>query len=110
MKIGYFLSCEEFGPAELLAQARSAEKASLGALAGTGSGGMAGSAAAHAMAASATASPRRTSQEGTIVRFIVLLLVVPIAPTIAHGGPHARLCQVLFLASNFGEYPFHAIG
>src|SRR3712207_2197525 len=27
MKIGYFLSCEEFGPAELLAQARSAEEA-----------------------------------------------------------------------------------
>jgi G6PDH family F420-dependent oxidoreductase len=27
MKIGYFLSCEEFGPAELLAQARAAEEA-----------------------------------------------------------------------------------
>src|SRR5215208_1592126 len=69
--------------------ARSAEKAFLWALAGTGSGGMAGSAATHAMAASATASPRRTSQEGTTVRFIVLLLVVPIAPTIAHDGLHA---------------------
>src|SRR3954451_3751127 len=27
MKIGYFLSCEEFGPAELLRQARAAEEA-----------------------------------------------------------------------------------
>ena len=27
MKIGYFLSCEEFGPADLLVQARAAEEA-----------------------------------------------------------------------------------
>jgi alkanesulfonate monooxygenase SsuD/methylene tetrahydromethanopterin reductase-like flavin-dependent oxidoreductase (luciferase family) len=28
VKLGYFLSCEEFGPAELLAQAQLAEQAS----------------------------------------------------------------------------------
>jgi G6PDH family F420-dependent oxidoreductase len=32
MKIGYFLSCEEFGPGELLAQARMAEEAGFGGL------------------------------------------------------------------------------
>jgi G6PDH family F420-dependent oxidoreductase len=32
MRIGYFLSCEEYGPAELLEQARAAEKAGFSAL------------------------------------------------------------------------------
>ncbi len=32
MKIGYFLSCEEFGPSELLEQARMAEEAGFEAL------------------------------------------------------------------------------
>ncbi|GID27192.1 TIGR03557 family F420-dependent LLM class oxidoreductase [Paractinoplanes brasiliensis] len=32
MRIGYFLSCEEYGPADLLAQARAAEKAGFSAL------------------------------------------------------------------------------
>ena len=32
MRIGYFLSCEEYGPAELLSQARAAEKAGFSAL------------------------------------------------------------------------------
>ena len=32
MKIGYFLSCEEFGPAELLRQARMAEEAGFSGL------------------------------------------------------------------------------
>jgi G6PDH family F420-dependent oxidoreductase len=32
MKIGYFLSCEEYGPAELLAQARAAEEAGFAGL------------------------------------------------------------------------------
>ena len=32
MKIGYFLSCEEWGPRELLEQARMAEEAGFGAL------------------------------------------------------------------------------
>ena len=32
MKIGYFLSCEEFGPQELVAQARQAEEAGFHAL------------------------------------------------------------------------------
>ncbi|GAB3958286.1 hypothetical protein GCM10027614_75510 [Micromonospora vulcania] len=32
MKIGYFLSCEEFTPAELLEQARGAEQAGFEAL------------------------------------------------------------------------------
>src|SRR5215217_2284765 len=73
--------------------ARSAEKASLGALAGTGSGGMAGSAATHPMATTPTASPSRTSQKVTAVRFIVVLLVVPIAPTVAHDG-HTCLCAL----------------
>ncbi len=31
MRIGYFLSCEEYGPADLLAQARAAEKAGFSA-------------------------------------------------------------------------------
>ncbi|WP_246613648.1 hypothetical protein [Paractinoplanes bogorensis] len=30
MRIGYFLSCEEYGPAELLEQARGAERAGRG--------------------------------------------------------------------------------
>lgn len=32
MRIGYFLSCEEWGPLELLEQARMAEDAGFGAL------------------------------------------------------------------------------
>ncbi len=32
MKIGYFLSCEEFGPGALIEQARMAEEAGFGAL------------------------------------------------------------------------------
>ncbi|MEQ7127691.1 hypothetical protein ABN034_24660 [Actinopolymorpha sp. B11F2] len=32
MRIGYFLSCEDFGPADLLAQARMAEEAGFDAL------------------------------------------------------------------------------
>src|SRR5829696_3703950 len=68
--------------------ARPAEKAFCGAPAGTGSGGMAGSAATHAMATRATVSPRRATHEAATVRFTVVLLVVLIAPTVAHGSPH----------------------
>ena len=86
--------------------ARCAEKVFLGALAGTGMGGITGHAATNAMATNATSSPRRTVHDAAVVRFNIVPLVALMVSTFAHGSPHDDVCASLVIWSLDLEHPF----